>query len=149
MKKIIISIILMVIGTLVFSQNLDTYFSYLEIVSVNPRARYDLLNASNYSSVNLDKVSSVFGTQFNVVVEEGLEETWNKLKAAYKLNPPADWVVTGISKDEVEEYFAIAYNMLDVRMLFVTKAHEDFYSIFRQSWAVFVQDPKGILKKKE
>jgi hypothetical protein len=148
MQKIIIVLILIITGDVVFSQNLDTYSSYSEIVSANPRAGLDLYNGSNPSTINLNRVSSVFGTQFNVFVEEGLEETWKKLKNAYNLNPPKEWIVTGASKDQILQYFAVARNMDKARIFFVTRAHGDFFSIFKQDWAVFVQDPKGILKKK-
>jgi hypothetical protein len=135
----------MVFGSLVAAQNLDTYFSYAEIVSANPRAAYMLSD----SGINLNNVPSKLGTQFNVFVEEGLEETWLKLKKAYNLNPPADWVATDLSKDTILQYFAVARNMDDAQILFVTRAHGDFFSIFKQDWAVFVQDPKGILKKQQ
>jgi hypothetical protein len=146
MKKLIVSMILMVTGTLVFGQNLDTYSSYLEIVSANPRAAWTL--DSSLRNVNLDRASSRLGTQFNVFVEEGLEQTWERLKSAYNLNPPRDWVLTGLSKQVLIDYFAMAVNMDDANILFITRAHAEYFAVFRQSWAVFVQDPKGILKKK-
>ncbi|MDR1179550.1 MAG: hypothetical protein LBK44_03530 [Spirochaetales bacterium] len=145
MKKLIIGIMLMVSGSMVFGQNIDTYFSYLEIVSANPRAAWALSG----SGINLNNVPSKLGTQFNVFVEEGLEETWLKLQRAYNLNPPADWVITGLSKDKIEVSFTVARNMDNAQILFITRAHGDFFPIFKQQWAVFVQDPKGILKKKQ
>jgi hypothetical protein len=132
----------------VISLNLGTYSSFSEIVSANPRAGWELYDGFDPSSINLNKVPSILGTQFNVFVEEGLEETWGKLKSAYNLNPPDDWVLTGLSQDEILGNFALGRNMDNARILFVTRAHDDFFSIFKQDWAVFVQDPKGILKKK-
>jgi len=152
------SVIIMVIGITGFAAcsgknnvhelNLDTYSSFTEIVSASPRATYDLYDGNNTSSINLSRVSQKFGTQFNVYVEEGLEGTWKKLKKAYDLNPPSDWVKTGLSKDDISASFTIARNMDNARILFLTKTHDDYYVIFKQNWAGFVQDPKNILKKK-
>jgi hypothetical protein len=157
-KMNLVLVIIMVIGIIsfttcsgknnVYDLNLDTYSSFAEIVSANPRAGFELYDGNNTSSINLNMVSKKFGTQFNVFVEEGLEETWKKLKKAYGLNPPSDWIKTGLSKDDLFSYFAIGRNMDNAQVLFLTRTHEDYYSIFKQDWAVFVQDPKNILKKK-
>ena len=146
MNKIIIFMVLMFSCFLLFGQNIDTYFSYSEIVSANPRAAFSLGGGSP-SNINLNRVPSRLGTQFNVFIEVGLEETWDRLKKAYNLNPPEDWIVGGITKNELLDYFALARNMDNAQILFITKAHAELYAIFRQDWAVFVQDPKGILKK--
>jgi hypothetical protein len=130
-----------------FGLNLYTYNSYSAIVSANPRAYFVLYDGSDPSSINLNNVPSKLGTQFDVFVEEGLEESWGKLKKAYNLNPPEDWVKTGISNEELIEYFAFARNQDDAQVLFLTRTHDDFYSIFKDEWAGFVQEPKGILKQ--
>lgn len=69
------------------------------------------------------------------------------MKSAYNLNPPADWVITGLSKEDLVGNFAVVRNMDNARIFFVTRTHDDFFPVFRQDWAVFVQDPKGILNK--
>jgi len=126
---------------------LDTYYSFSEIVFANPRATLSLYSGSNTSSISLDRVSSRLGTKFNVYIEKGLEEKWEKLKNAYNLNPPEGWV-SYILTDEITEYIAIARNADNSNVLFLTRAHGDFYGMFLQDWATFVQDPKGILERK-